>query len=100
MVLDDKTMKAVDISYNKDMETVAFVFDQIIPKGSLIVLNIAFEGIHNDKMAGFYRSEYADIMGAKKFMVVTQFEATDCRRCFPSWDEVQRSNIAKYESYF
>jgi hypothetical protein len=38
-------------------------------------------------MAGFYRSGYTDKAGNKKVMVVTQFEATDCRRCFPSWDE-------------
>ena len=38
-------------------------------------------------MAGFYRSGYTDADGNKKYMVVTQFEATDCRRCFPCWDE-------------
>ncbi len=62
--------------------------------------------IHNDSMAGFYRSGYTDSNGSKKYLVVTQFEATDCRRCFPSWDEVQplisrnsiNNQLAKFKS--
>jgi aminopeptidase 2 len=45
-----------------------------------------FKGIHNDQMAGFYRSGYV-INRVKKYMAVTQCCATDCRRCFPCWDE-------------
>lgn len=52
------------------------------------VVDIVFSGILNDKMAGFYRSEYSDGDGNKKIMGVTQFEATDARRAFPCWDEV------------
>ena len=38
-------------------------------------------------MCGFYRSGYTDSTGVKKWMCVTQFEACDCRRAFPCWDE-------------
>ena len=62
-------------------------FPKEIPKDSPVVLKCDFKGIHNDKMAGFYRSGYKDENGVKKFMVVTQFEATDARRCFPCFDE-------------
>ncbi|KAJ3052261.1 Aminopeptidase 2 mitochondrial [Rhizophlyctis rosea] len=41
-------------------------------------------------MAGFYRSGYTDQQGNKKFMVTTQFEATDARRALPCWDEPNR----------
>ncbi|XVE53865.1 hypothetical protein DITRI_Ditri03aG0036000 [Diplodiscus trichospermus] len=44
------------------------------------ILAIGFEGVLNDRMKGFYRSE-------KKNMAVTQFEPADARRCFPCWDE-------------
>jgi aminopeptidase 2 len=38
-------------------------------------------------MAGFYRSGYKDSSGNETHMLVTQFEATQCRRAFPCWDE-------------
>eukprot|EP00435_Cladocopium_sp_Y103_P043833 s1338_g12.t1 len=41
-------------------------------------------------MAGFYRSQYTDSKGVKRFMATTQFEAIDARRCFPCWDEPAR----------
>jgi aminopeptidase 2 len=81
------TIEASSITHQKDAQTVTMHFDQIIPTGSA-VLKCEFEGIHNDQMAGFYRSGYTDSNGNKKYLVVTQFEATDCRRCFPCWDEV------------
>ena len=43
-----------------------------------------------DQMAGFYRSQYTDSKGVKRFMATTQFEAIDARRCFPCWDEPAR----------
>jgi aminopeptidase 2 len=80
------TLNAV-VSLDQENELATFTFDSEFKAGTDIVLEIVFRGVHNDKMAGFYKSYYT-LAGVKKNMVVTQFEATDCRRCFPSWDEV------------
>jgi puromycin-sensitive aminopeptidase len=50
-------------------------------------LHIAFKGILNDKLRGFYRSRYKDETGTTHVLAATQFEATDARRAFPCWDE-------------
>ena len=50
-------------------------------------LKIAFRGILNDKLHGFYRSQYQDAAGKTHVAATTQFESTDARRAFPCWDE-------------
>ncbi|HLK86785.1 MAG TPA: M1 family metallopeptidase [Candidatus Binataceae bacterium] len=50
-------------------------------------LRIAFRGILNDKLHGFYRSTYKDAQGRSHLVASTQFEATDARRAIPCWDE-------------
>src|SRR5580700_1495858 len=50
-------------------------------------LKIAFRGILNDKLHGFYRSQYQDASGKTHTAATTQFESTDARRAFPCWDE-------------
>lgn len=52
------------------------------------VLSFAgFSGKLLDNMKGYYRSQYTHSSGEKRYMGVTQFEATDARRAFPCWDE-------------
>jgi aminopeptidase 2 len=84
--LKSETKQEASISYHPKVETVTFDFQNDIPAGSKVLLTASFTGIHNDKMAGFYRSGYTE-NGEKKHLVVTQCEATDCRRIFPCWDE-------------
>ncbi|MBO0730272.1 MAG: M1 family metallopeptidase [Acidimicrobiaceae bacterium] len=50
-------------------------------------LRLAFTGILNDKLHGFYRSTFTDDRGQDHVIATTQFEATDARRAFPCWDE-------------
>ncbi|MBV8773999.1 MAG: M1 family metallopeptidase [Deltaproteobacteria bacterium] len=50
-------------------------------------LKLKFRGILNDKLHGFYRSQYTDSAGKPHILATTQFEATDARRAFPCWDE-------------
>jgi len=76
---------AQKISYNKKLETVSFIFSKSINSGG-VKLGIVFQGILNDKMRGFYRSQYK-IEEKVYHMATTQFEATDARRAFPCFDE-------------
>src|ERR1700676_183706 len=51
-------------------------------------LKVSFRGILNDKLHGFYRSQYKDAACAVHTVATTQFESPDARRAFPCWDEV------------
>src|SRR4029077_14225199 len=50
-------------------------------------LRIRSRGTLNDKLHGFYRSQYTDPAGKSHTLATTQFEANDARRAFPCWDE-------------
>ncbi|MEO9309550.1 MAG: M1 family metallopeptidase [Nitrososphaera sp.] len=50
-------------------------------------LFVDFIGILNDRLVGFYRSQYKDKQGKTKYLATTQFEAADARRAFPCWDK-------------
>jgi tricorn protease interacting factor F2/3 len=52
-----------------------------------VKLCIKFTGVLNDRLLGFYRSQYKDNRGKTKYLATTQFEAADARRAFPCWDE-------------
>lgn len=81
----DFHMPALKTIYDEKAETATFQFAKKIPTGKG-ELKIAFRGILNDKMRGFYRSKYTHA-GKEKHMATTQFEATDARRALPSFDE-------------
>lgn len=78
------TPKKIDSSVED--ETLKLTFDSSLKPGSY-TLNIVFTGELNDKLKGLYRSKYVNEKGEDCFAAVTQFEATDARRCFPCWDE-------------
>jgi len=78
-----------NISYHLVDNTVTLTFDGELPIGKGIV-TIAFDGILNGDMAGFYRSGYTDADGNKKIMANTQFAALDARKAFICWDEPER----------
>jgi aminopeptidase N/puromycin-sensitive aminopeptidase len=66
---------------DNDREEATFTFPQQIPAGKAS-LSIDYKGILNDKLRGFYLSKTP-----KRNYAVTQFESTDARRAFPSFDE-------------
>jgi puromycin-sensitive aminopeptidase len=67
-------------------ETATFIFERELPPGPAVV-EIAFDGILNDQLRGFYRSNFTDDNGVDHVIATTQFENTDARRAFPCWDE-------------
>jgi aminopeptidase N/puromycin-sensitive aminopeptidase len=79
-VLDGKTLTA-RVSEDADKQQATFDFGQKLPAGKLR-LEIHYTGILNNELRGFYLSKTA-----KRNYAVTQFESTDARRAFPSFDE-------------
>lgn len=69
---------------NEKKETLEIKLSKKI-KGE-ISINLEFQGILNDRLLGFYRSQYTQ-NGKIKYLATTQFEAADARRAFPCWDE-------------
>jgi len=88
----DLTFKSVKISADGKEQTAAVALDtdkqqatftapDQIPAGKA-TLTIEYTGILNNALRGFYLSKTA-----KRNYAVTQFESTDARRAFPSFDE-------------
>jgi aminopeptidase N/puromycin-sensitive aminopeptidase len=69
------------VSQNAEKEQATFTVPDQIPSGKA-TLHIQFTGILNGALRGFYLSKTA-----KRNYAVTQFESTDARRAFPSFDE-------------
>ena len=69
-----------------DAETVTLDFGRVLSPGPA-QLDLSFSGVLNDRLVGFYRSEYRTADGEIRYLATTQFEATDARRAFPCWDE-------------
>ena len=69
------------VTLDAEKEQATFTFARELPAGP-VTLEIAYTGILNDKLRGFYLSKTK----ARNYGV-TQFEATDARRAFPSFDE-------------
>lgn len=86
---------AASVTENEVASTVTFGFDKALPTNT--VLTVEYTGILNNTMAGFYRSEYVNILGERKLMASTQFESIDARRCFPCYDEPQRKAVFECE---
>jgi puromycin-sensitive aminopeptidase len=89
LLRDGSESPATSISYDKERESVTLTFSQPVTVGAA-QLKLLFTGELNDKLRGFYRSQYTDANGDTRYLATTQFEATDARRAFPCWDEPER----------
>jgi aminopeptidase N/puromycin-sensitive aminopeptidase len=77
---EGKTLRAI-VSLDKDKQQATFTFPEKLPTGKAS-LAIAYTGILNNELRGFYLSKTA-----RRNYAVTQFESTDARRAFPCFDE-------------
>ena len=83
---------AASISLDADTETAILDFGKTLSPGPAQI-DMRFSGILNDRLVGFYRSEYQDAEGKTRHLATTQFEPTDARRAFPCWDEPARKAV-------
>ncbi|XP_021928261.1 puromycin-sensitive aminopeptidase isoform X3 [Zootermopsis nevadensis] len=84
-------IKPLDINISVEDERLILSFGEPIPVGEGS-LELHFTGELNDKMKGFYRSQYVRIPGEGRdpvtsYSAVTQLCSTHARRMFPCWDE-------------
>ncbi len=77
------------IVFDKEREAVTLTLAEPASAGPA-KLSINFTGVLNDKLRGFYRSQYTTESGETAYLATTQFEATDARQSFPCWDEPAR----------
>lgn len=73
--------QTAEVSLDAGKEQASFTFPRALPAGK-VTLSIRYTGILNDKLRGFYLSKTK----ARNY-AVTQFEPTDARRAYPSFDE-------------
>ena len=85
----EQEQAANSIAYDADAETVTISIPGTLPEGPVgdQHLRMSFTGELNDKLRGFYRSQYVNPEGETAYLATTQFEATDARRALPCWDE-------------
>jgi aminopeptidase N len=69
------------VTTNPKAETATFTVPQQLSEGP-VTIEVTYNGILNNKLRGFYLSE----ANGRKY-AVSQMEATDARRAFPSFDE-------------
>ena len=66
LILSLHRQKASKVEIDTVLETVRCEFNAPLEKGREMCLKMSYKGIHNDQMAGFYRSGYKDDQGNKK----------------------------------
>ncbi len=77
----DGSRQTATVSMDTEKQQATFTFANALPAGKA-TLSINYTGILNGELRGFYLSKTA-----KRNYAVTQFEPTDARRAFPSFDE-------------
>jgi aminopeptidase N/puromycin-sensitive aminopeptidase len=69
------------VALDREKEQATFTVPDLLPAGKAS-LQIRYTGVLNNELRGFYLSKTS-----RRNYAVTQFESTDARRAFPSFDE-------------
>ncbi|HEX3891027.1 MAG TPA: M1 family metallopeptidase [Terracidiphilus sp.] len=80
-IRDQAGQQSATISLDDEKQQATFRFPRALPAGKA-TLAIRYTGLLNNELRGFYLSKTA-----RRNYAVTQFESTDARRAFPSFDE-------------
>jgi aminopeptidase N len=75
------TAQKATVTLNDPTESAALTVPRELPRGPADI-HVRYTGILNDQLRGFYLSK-----ANGRSYAVTQFESTDARRAFPSFDE-------------
>jgi len=87
---------STDCSFSMDTETEILHIKLPEKMKGRFSICIQYTGIINDKMAGFYRSQYVS-QGKKYPIAVTQFQESDARRAFPCFDHPEKKAVFDIE---
>ena len=80
------SVNGTDATFSLNEELERLIINTAVTAGP-VTIDIAFTGILNDKLRGFYRSTFVDDSGTTRTIATTQMQSTDCRRAFPCFDE-------------
>jgi puromycin-sensitive aminopeptidase len=92
VVRDAEGPQPARLEWQPEAERVVLRLDRPVVTGPITV-ELAFTGVLNDQLHGFYRSTFTDEQGTTHTIATTQFEATDARRAFPCFDEPDRKAV-------
>ena len=86
IVFDDQSRVCCEHYLDATTERLHLQPASAVPAGHAQI-EMAYRGILNDQLRGFYRSTFTDESGVAQTIATTQFQSTDARRAFPCWDE-------------
>jgi len=86
VVEPDGTTLPATISLDPLLERATIAVDRVLAAGRA-TLRLAFRGVLNDLLTGFYRATFTDADGIEHVIATTQLCVTDARRAFPCFDE-------------
>lgn len=93
-LFDGQSLKVKSQEYDSRLEAIVIDVGEDINDNFSVA--ICYRGKIQTNMSGFYRSNYKDLMtNEDKYMLSTQFEATDARGTFPCVDEPDRKATFK-----